>query len=473
LKQSLIIGSALLLGAAALFGWTYYDQKIKEPARQQLSQKSQASLDKISEILGDRVDSGILNDAIYEKELLKNIEEQRKREETRGLILTFSGVLGLSGAAVLALSFLVVAARFVGRLCSVSARFLVGRLFQANTCPQTAPVENTGSENTGSMKERKGGGEKGSPTRPGPFARRDIPKSTDADAALERSGWTALNKKALYTPEGAASQPTKPAECRVSDASAAPVSAKKGSRGPLAGKAHSETEPEKSVSRGTATAVLTREKESVKAGQKADSGAKQARAEKSSEGGSEDLNKLLKARTEELEKTMAQFKQMASQSQRTGEPSKPLQESIRELSCQISAIREYAAHQQERIKKLQDGYDWGIIKNFCLRIIRCIDNLEGRINEKLESKADVTDLEEIRDELIFALESTGVEKFEPEINSDYRGQERNTEAIREKEHCEDPSLKGKIARVIRPGYRYCVDEDNMKIVRTAQVKLYE
>ena len=81
-------------------------------------------------------------------------------------------------------------------------------------------------------------------------------------------------------------------------------------------------------------------------------------------------------------------------------------------------------------------------------------------------------LEEVRDELVFALESTGVEQFKPEINSDYRGQEKNTEAVKEKEHCKSAKMKGKIAAVLRPGYHYFIDEDNVKLVRTAQVKLY-
>jgi len=34
-------------------------------------------------------------------------------------------------------------------------------------------------------------------------------------------------------------------------------------------------------------------------------------------------------------------------------------------------------------------------------------------------------------------------------------------------------MTGKIAEVIKPGYRYVVDNENVKIVRTARVKLFE
>jgi molecular chaperone GrpE (heat shock protein) len=141
-------------------------------------------------------------------------------------------------------------------------------------------------------------------------------------------------------------------------------------------------------------------------------------------------------------------------------------------SQQVAAIREYAASQQSRVEKLQDGYDWNIIKTFCLRVIRCIDNLEGRISRLTEQDVGAAHLEEIKDELIFALESSGVEQFKPEINSDYRGQEKYAEAIKGKESCDDPKRKGKIAKVIRPGYQYSISEDNVKVVRPAQVRLF-
>jgi molecular chaperone GrpE (heat shock protein) len=150
----------------------------------------------------------------------------------------------------------------------------------------------------------------------------------------------------------------------------------------------------------------------------------------------------------------------------------PLDDTLKDLTQQVSAIREYAAHQQNRLEKLQDGYDWNIIKSFCLRIIRCIDNVESRIKQFDEQECDVTHLEEIRDELVFALESSGVEQYEPEINSEYRGQEKFAEAVKERIRSKNPGQKGKIEKVIRPGYQCFIDEENVRIVRPAQVRLY-
>jgi molecular chaperone GrpE (heat shock protein) len=185
------------------------------------------------------------------------------------------------------------------------------------------------------------------------------------------------------------------------------------------------------------------------------------------------LEDSLKTQTENLEKQVAEFRQIAQTVKQTSlEHSEPLNNTLSELVQQVAAIREYASQQQDKVKKLQDGYDWNIIRNFCLRIIRCIDNLENRINCLSKQDIETVNLKEARDELVFALESSGVERFEPVINSDYHGQEKIAEAVKDKEYSDDPNLAGKIAKVIRPGYQYSIDEENVKVVRTAQVKLF-
>jgi hypothetical protein len=181
----------------------------------------------------------------------------------------------------------------------------------------------------------------------------------------------------------------------------------------------------------------------------------------------------LKEKTENLEKQMEEFRQMAQGVQQTTiENSQPINNTLSELTQQVSAIREYASSQQDRLTKLQDGYDWNITKTFCMRVIRCIDNLEKRISQLSKKDMEVVDLEEVRDEMLFALESSGVEQYEPELNSDYHGQEKLAEAVKGKENCDDKKQTGTIAKIIRPGYQFFIDEENVKIVRPAQVKLY-
>jgi molecular chaperone GrpE (heat shock protein) len=181
----------------------------------------------------------------------------------------------------------------------------------------------------------------------------------------------------------------------------------------------------------------------------------------------------LKIGTESLNLNTVRVNEAAqSVQQATLERTEPIDNSLRELSQQMAAIREYASQQQNRVEKLQDGYDWNIVKTFCLRVIRCIDNLENRINQLSEEDVETMNLKEVSDELVFALESSGVERFEPEINSDYRGQEKLAEVVKDKECSDDSNMAGKIAKVIRPGYQYVIDDENIKVVRTAQVKLF-
>ncbi len=158
--------------------------------------------------------------------------------------------------------------------------------------------------------------------------------------------------------------------------------------------------------------------------------------------------------------------------QATLEYAVPIGNTLKELTQQVSAIREVACCQQDEVKKLQGAYDWKIIRGFCLRIIRCVDNLEARLQKFSKKGVDKKYLEEIRDELIFALESSGIEQFRPELNGEYHGLQKTTEVVKEKKPTDEPELEGKIAKIIRSGYRYVIDENNVKVVRTAQVKLF-
>jgi molecular chaperone GrpE (heat shock protein) len=153
----------------------------------------------------------------------------------------------------------------------------------------------------------------------------------------------------------------------------------------------------------------------------------------------------------------------------------PVLNSLTELTEEVSAIRQYATQQQDQMRKLQDGYDWMLIRRFCMRIIRCIDNISDRIEQLNGQSRDANPhtLEDIRDELIFALESSGVEAFSPDVGASYKGLERYAEAIHDRMSTDQPQQSGTIARVIRPGYQYLISESDIKVVRCAQVQLYE
>jgi hypothetical protein len=149
-----------------------------------------------------------------------------------------------------------------------------------------------------------------------------------------------------------------------------------------------------------------------------------------------------------------------------------IEKGVAEACRQIWAIREYAARQQDRMEKLQDGYDWNIIGNFCLRIIRCVDNLDDRISELTAAGRDAHHLQTLREELLFAMESSGVERFEVEVGSDFHGQEHRLKALGHRQVTENPELIGKVAAVVRPGYQCYISEESTKTVRAAEVRIY-
>ena len=184
------------------------------------------------------------------------------------------------------------------------------------------------------------------------------------------------------------------------------------------------------------------------------------------------IEEMIKQQFESLEKQISEVRRLNSDSRAAVEENGTETDALKQLTRQMAAINDFASKQQEKVKKLQEGYDWNIIKNFTLKIIRCIDNLQASIDKLKAAEQDTAILEETRDDFLFALESSGVEQFWPDINSDYRGQEKSVEAIAQKQYSPESVLKGKIASVIRPGYKFVIDDGSFKIVRTAQVKIY-
>ena len=65
-----------------------------------------------------------------------------------------------------------------------------------------------------------------------------------------------------------------------------------------------------------------------------------------------------------------------------------------------------------------------------------------------------------------------MEKFEPEINSEFRGQEKFAEVVKTTQNNSKSDCKGKIEKVVRPGYKCFIDDETVRVVRPAQVRVY-
>jgi hypothetical protein len=123
------------------------------------------------------------------------------------------------------------------------------------------------------------------------------------------------------------------------------------------------------------------------------------------------------------------------------------------------------------LSEAPDERSWFVVHCYSGYENKVRHNLEQRIATLSEQGADTTDLEEILDELVFALESSGVEQFRPEVNSDYNGKEKIAEVVKDKAYPKDPNMKGKIAEVIKPGYHYVIDDANVNVSGASTVTI--
>lgn len=142
-----------------------------------------------------------------------------------------------------------------------------------------------------------------------------------------------------------------------------------------------------------------------------------------------------------------------------------------DLTAQVASLRDYIARQQEMVKRFQDGYDWSVLKNFCNRIIRCIDDVRKRMETADEiTEAHRTDLLLIHDQLVFALDGSGIEQFQPEPGEPYSGLEKTVEVVGR-----DGSGEGEpgcVSSVVAPGYTFYVNDELRRLVRPAKVILH-
>ncbi len=425
------------------------DQYGKAKSRTELQQEQQERLlADLERLAAGSKDVYPFAEILYGPNWRQEVDKYKKRKETRELIVTGSILSVVAGGAVLGWWLLVGLGQGIISLLSNFKKLFVRLFSRARKLRANRLVEGGQKEETPDLEQVRGLTECESCAGvPQEVVERGSDQGREDSEAATNSGRSGFGGSGKRAGAAASVLEDKKIAVLLSDRESVEFEERlgvepEGSKSDQTGRAH--------PGRGVRTATLPDScKDSV------------------------GLEDSLRAQTESLEKQIAEFKRMAETVQQTAiEHSEPLNERLRELTEQVAGIREYASAQQDRVEKLQDGYDWNIIRNFCVRIIRCIDNLEERMRQLSEQDVETGQMEEVRDELIFALESSGVEQFEPQINSDYRGQEKRAEVVKEKEYSQKGKMSGKIAEVIRPGYQYVINEDNVKVVRTAQVKLY-
>ncbi len=148
---------------------------------------------------------------------------------------------------------------------------------------------------------------------------------------------------------------------------------------------------------------------------------------------------------------------------------------MQSIDEQLDGIRKYAAEQHEQVERYQKGFEWTVISDLGKRIFRVMDGIE-RDMAQAEKASDAKEaLQDVRDELLFALESKGIERIRDEELTGKRSSDlRDVVRVRETKETTNPEQDGMIQSVIRPGYRLVLDEQGAgRIVRPVEVAVWK
>ncbi len=144
--------------------------------------------------------------------------------------------------------------------------------------------------------------------------------------------------------------------------------------------------------------------------------------------------------------------------------------SLKLMDDSLSGIRDYLSVKGQESQRLQEGHDYAVLKNFCKQVIRCIHHIQ---NVDMDSNSKVVEaLRGIHLDLVDLLDRNGVVEFIPEIGSSFDSVRSFAEVSPVKEITKDAAKVGKIAEVVRSGFRYVYNNDQVRSIVPAQVKLY-
>jgi len=146
-------------------------------------------------------------------------------------------------------------------------------------------------------------------------------------------------------------------------------------------------------------------------------------------------------------------------------------QAIGELNGQVAALREYTAEQQEQLRRYQEGYHWTITKDFCQRIIRCVDDIEKHLKDETIEGAHRENLIMVSQQLVYALDGSGVEQVEPKVGSDFK-EIRDKAQIVGKDPASSPEQNGQVSSVLAPGYSLYVTDTEIRPIRPAKVRVF-
>ena len=180
---------------------------------------------------------------------------------------------------------------------------------------------------------------------------------------------------------------------------------------------------------------------------------------------------------ETFQKEHINFKNQISKhlKETTSQLSNVIQETGKEISKlneQIKEFKNLTEKRGEELKRYKDGYDYSNLKSLILGLIDNIKYIEKNLsNQEIVSSPLLRYFEAVKDKLDLLLQSRGIEKFIPEtgkpITEIVGCRPVDTVITQEKNQVNN------IAEVVQPGFKINMDDNNIKIIKEAEVKVYK
>ncbi len=145
---------------------------------------------------------------------------------------------------------------------------------------------------------------------------------------------------------------------------------------------------------------------------------------------------------------------------------------IYEMEGLMSTLKAFVAEQKAELRKMQEGYNWSVINSMCMGLIRIIDKLDEDI--KNTSNKDIkTSLNDSRALITAMLETYDVAEISPEVGKAYQDKDKSENIKVTMVKPKKQEKKGTVARVIKPSFIYQGGYEQEKVLRAAEIEVYQ
>ena len=140
---------------------------------------------------------------------------------------------------------------------------------------------------------------------------------------------------------------------------------------------------------------------------------------------------------------------------------------IEVMKDEVSALRKLTLEKDSKIQRYEEGYDQKNIKEFREELFRIIHFIEEKKKED-DSEA----LIEVHEDLGLLLEEVHIKKIPIEIGEKYEGKEK-VAIVKKVKLTDSIEQDGLIATQVRNGYFIQTTEENIKVLRPAEIIVYK